>query len=157
MNAQPTAHLDAYNNAVQSAYFKILKHVKGQLAALKPDELRCTLIRTDEQIIHEFISPLAYLRLECLSYGLYAIHYGFEQVETQEYSKLTASFIRAVYYHTAVEQTKIDIEASVHTDWYITSPSELFEHIEERNKHHSFMRLKYKPQPAITKQRLAVA
>jgi hypothetical protein len=155
---KPQTSQAAYNKSVEAAYFKILKLAKQQLAAIEHEELRYSLIRKEEMIVYEFVNPLIYLRLECNSYGLYLIHYGIETFDSSnEYSKVTALFVRSIYSLTSKQSTEIDIESSVNTDWLITNCSELYSYTEDRNKHHTFMLLKYKPAAVKRKQMKAVA
>jgi len=147
-----------YNDAVQEAYFKILKQLRNQLATIEREELRYTLIRKDENIIHEFVNPLCYLRLECRSYGLFGIYYGIETFEkANEYSAITASFVRFIYKLTSKESTALNIENCVRTDWMITNASELYEYIEERQKHHTFALIKHRVTASQRKRMLSVA
>jgi hypothetical protein len=152
-----------YNEVVKQAYFAILKIAKQLLSYIERDELRYSLIREDgtntpSSIIHEFVSPLLYLRLNCNSESRYVIHYGLELFDTpNEYSKLLASFIRAIYRLTAKENTTINIECCIHTDWLITNCDELYVYIEDRNKHHTFTLIKYKVTAGQRKRLLSVA
>ncbi|MBD1364441.1 hypothetical protein IDJ77_11535 [Mucilaginibacter sp. ZT4R22] len=153
-----------YNKSVGLAYFVVLKQAKQMLSTLEPEELRYTLEREDNAtsqagaIIHELVNPLIYLRLECSNEDVLSIHFGIEQVTNQEgLSAITSKLIRLVYKHTAKEATGINIERCVKTDWLINSCSELYEYIEERNKHHTFKQIKYKVTAARRKLILAVA
>lgn len=153
-----------YNKAVQEAYFKILKETKAMLSTIPPEELRYSLVREDKPstaigaIIHEFINPLLYLRLEHHTNDLYGIHYGFEQIgNDQELSNRTASFTRSVYRLTAKEFTTVNIEACVKNDWCITQCSELYEYVEEQMKYHQFYLIKYRSATNRRKQMKAVA
>jgi hypothetical protein len=149
-----------YNEVVKQAYFTIFKAAKQLLSYIERDELRYCLIRQDEtgSIIHEFVSPLLYLRLDCGSEGHYIIHYGFELFDNPNgYAKLTASFIRYIYKLTSKEATAINIEDSVRTDWLITNCDELYAYIEERNKYHTFKLIPYKVTATKRKRLLSVA
>jgi hypothetical protein len=158
-----STNITQYNEVVKQTYFAILKAAKQLLSSIEREELRYSLIREDgtnvpNSIIHEFLSPLLYLRLNCNSEGRYVIHYGFELFDTSnEYSKLTASFTRVVYRLTAKENTTINIECSVHTDWLITNCDELYAYIEDRNKYHTFTLIKYKVTANQRKRLLSVA
>jgi hypothetical protein len=57
---------------------------------------------------------------------------------------LTSAFIRSIYRSTSVENTGINIEDCVHTDWVITNCAELYEYIADRNKHHIPRTLTYR-------------
>ena len=149
LNNDPTSL--AYNKAVKAAYFKLWKLTQQLLATIERHELRCTLQRQDRTAIafgskvHEVINPLIYLSLECNDDELLSIHFGFEQlVEDQEYSHITSRFVRLLYKLTSKDAYPIDIENCVRTDWFINSSSELYSYIEDRNKYHTFKRIKYK-------------
>jgi hypothetical protein len=153
-----------FNKIVKAAYYQILKEAKAMLATIEHEELRYSLVREDKTnnaigtIVHEFINPLLYLRLECHKNGLHGIHYGFEQIGNDpQLSNRTAFFTRSVYRLTSKELTAINIEACVHNDWCITQCSELYEYIEEQQKHHQFQLIKYKPAAMKRKQMKAVA
>lgn len=156
--------LTPYNQAVRDSYYAILKVSKQLLSGFERDELRYCYIReertnlTPDTVIHELISPLLYLRLECYPNNQFVIHYGFEtSKEPNEYSRITALFVRTVYKLTSKEITAIDIQDCVHTDWYIYQCSDLFEYIEERNKHHTFSIIKHKVTASQRKRLLSVA
>ncbi|MCC8410493.1 hypothetical protein LJ707_16240 [Mucilaginibacter sp. UR6-1] len=153
-----TPQLTAYNKAVRDSYALILKQARQMLGAIEQEELRFILEREDksakiETIIHELINPLLYLRLEHHSDDNYAIHFGFEQVSNSvELSSITTQFTRILYKQTSKDFTTVDIEGCVRTDWFINSPSAMYEYIEERGlKHHTFKQLPYKPKAAKRK------
>ncbi len=153
-----------YNKIVKEVYCAIYRNAKQLLATLEREELRYSLEREDKTtpkvgtIIHEFINPLIYLRLECHPNEVLAIHYGFEQVlAVNQYSKVTSAFVRSIYKLTSKDITTINIENAVRTDWCIKTCSEMYEYIEERNKHHTFKQIKYKPATVRRKQMQAVA
>jgi hypothetical protein len=156
--------LSAYNQAVQTAYMSILKVTKQLLAQFEQDELRFTLQRSNKTettvgtVVHEFINPLFFLRLECYEGELFGIQYGFETIHTEsEYSKAIALFTRYIYKVTSKERTKINIEDSVKTAYTIYTCFELYDYIEERNKHHTFTLIKHRVIPNQRKQMLSVA
>jgi hypothetical protein len=158
----PTSSLPAYNTAVHKAYGRILKHTKQLLASLEQEELRFTLERMERSkkphtVIHELISPLLFLRLECSSDALMTIHFGIEHVDqSPALSMVTAAFLRMLFKETSNKKDGIDIEDCVKTDWFIKSCSEMFEYVEERNRYHTLKQLKYKRTPQ-QKNVLAVA
>jgi len=162
-NLHNTLQLSPYNIAVKEAYFAILKQAQKLLSTIEQEELRFTLIRgssksTDGIIVHEFVNPLLYLRLECRSDNLFAIHYGFEQIlEDARLHNITALFTRYVYYLTSKTTTQIDIESCVKTDWCINTPSAMYEYIDEQHKYHSFKLIKYKVTAGQRKRMLSVA
>ncbi|RZK26664.1 MAG: hypothetical protein EOO43_02135 [Flavobacterium sp.] len=142
----------AYNKAVKDSYMQVLKQAKQMLGTIEQEELRYTLEREDRAnkvgtIIHEIINPLLYLRLEYHTDNVYAIHFGIEEVnQLGQLSEITTKFIRLLYKLTSCDQTNINIENSVRTDWLINNPSSMYEFIEERGcKHHTFKQLPYKP------------
>jgi len=156
--------LSPYNQAVKQAYFEILKVAKQLLSTIEHEELRYSLVRdersrtADGVIIHEFVNPLLYLRLECQPNNLFAIHYGFEQINKEcEYTDCTASFTRWIYALTSKQATTLDIEAAVKTDWCINNPSDMYEYIEEHNKSHIFQLIKHKVTASQRKRLLSVA
>lgn len=153
-----------YNKCVQKAYYAIYKNAKALLSTLEHEELRYSLEREDRTtakvgtIIHEFINPVLYLRLECHPTNSFAIHYGFEESNSfNQFAQITSAFVRSIYRLTAKDETEINIEDSVRTDYCIYSCSDAYEHIEERNKHHQFKLIKYKALAAKRKQMHAVA
>lgn len=153
-----------YNTAIQQAYFNVYKNAKQLLSTLEREELRYSLELEDKSnlevgtIVHEFINPLLYLRLEFHATNVLAIHYGFEQVlANNQYSQITSAFIRSIYKYTAKEATTINVEDAVRTDWCINTCSEMYEYMEESNKHHQFKLIKYKALAAKRKQMHAVA
>ena len=152
-----------YNKAVKAAYYKTLRKAKEMLSTVEQDELRYTLVKAGNPtstgyIVHEFINPLLYLRLEAENDSLFFIHFGVEQVQNNEHlSNITSKFIRALYNFTTKEATMVNIEMAVRTDWLLNSCSDAYEYIEERNKYHVFKRLPYKVNAAKRKQLLSVA
>ena len=153
-----------YNKVVSLAYHNILKGTKAMLATIEQEELRHSLVReelnskTTNAVIHEFVSPLLYLRLECNSEGQYVIHYGFEMINSDmQLSNRTAFFTRSVYRLTSKEITSIDIEACVSNDWCITECSALYEYVAEQMKYLQFFLIKHKPTSIRQKQMHAVA
>lgn len=128
----------AYNAAVKAAYFTTLKYARQQLATIEHEELRYSLIREDGnddkpyKIIHEFLNPLLFLRLDVNAHGDYQIHYGIETFQqSNQYTTLTAKFIRCLYKLSSHEKGKINIEGALQTDWVLTNCSEAYENIEE--------------------------
>jgi len=147
-----------YNEAVQYAYFKILKLAKQQIATIEQEELRYSLTRRNDHILHEFLNPLLYLRLECHAHGLYSIHFGIETFKSpNEYSKVTASFIRALYKLTSKDTSEVNIENCIRVDWLLTNCSEVYEHTEEHSSQHTFELIKHKVTASQRKRLLSVA
>jgi hypothetical protein len=151
-----------YNETVEKAYLLILKKTKRLIATLDHDPLRSFLERplhdaTAETIIHELVHPLFYLRLEQRLDDVYTIHFGIEQFSpADDYSDFTAQFIRMVFKYTESEESQMNIEDCVMTDWCITNCSEMYEYIVERNKHHTLITLPYKKRTPQGKRVLAV-
>jgi hypothetical protein len=143
---------ELYNNAVRHAYYKILKKAKHLLSTIEQDELRFTLERQDNKkevvgiIVHELVNPVLYLRLEHHTDNIMAIHFGIEQInQIGQLSSITTTFLRLLYSYTSKEMTAINIENAIRTDWFINSCSAAYEYIEERNKHHVFKLIPFKP------------
>jgi len=152
MKQQSNSHPEAlpFNVQVKEAYIKILKHAKQLLATIEQEELRYMLTREDKQasspgIVHELINPLLYLRLESHPDGNCSIHFGWELSPVfGSFYPITAAFVRFIYKVTMANNSLINIEDAVRTDWVITNPSELYEHVEEHNRYHTFQLIKYK-------------
>jgi hypothetical protein len=167
MNKQHTntrkVQLSAYNMEVKAAYFKVLKQTKQLLATIERHELRYTYVRNTKDnkgfitTVNELISPLLYLSLEWSVDNL-TISYGFECFNNEsEYTAITAKFVRLLYKLTSTEQTTLDIEECIDTEYVNTDCSALYEAIEDsNNKQHSFSLIAYKP-TAKRKQLKAVA
>jgi hypothetical protein len=151
-----------YNKAVKIAYYKIFKATKQLIGTIERQDIRCTLQLTESSSYHgfkhhELVSPLVYLCLEFDGERL-SIQYGFEQFsEPNHFSTLTGRFIRLLYHNTSKEQTGVDIEDCVSTNYVITACSELYEAVETGNKRHTEIVIPYKPQIAKRKQMQAVA
>lgn len=156
-NVMKLKHLNDYNSCVKDAYYKILKQSEIIIATLEEEPLRQILERSNNEvkagvIIHEFLNALVYLRLECYEENVFAIHYGYEQSDRlTKYYPVTSAFIRSVYKNTTKENTLINIEDCIRTDWVITNCAELFEYIGDRNKHHISRTIKQK---AVRKKQL---
>ncbi|MET3980407.1 hypothetical protein ABIB62_003008 [Mucilaginibacter sp. UYP25] len=156
--------LAAYNGAVKAAYHAILKIAKQLLSTVAHEELRYSLTREDKSaneagsIIHEFLTPMLYIRLDCGFDNVYSIHFGVETFDKpNEFTTLTAKFIRTIYRLTSKELTHTNIEHSVQVDWVIINCSEMYQHIEERNRHHTFKLITHKVTAKQRKQLLSVA
>jgi hypothetical protein len=166
MNTKPLHYckneLSSYNRAVKQAYFKLFTTTKNMLATIERYELRCTLIREDDAvnepgIIHQLVNPLFHLRLEHYSDGRYGIRYGFELFDQpNEYSRLTALFIRTIYKLTEQEVTGINIESCIHTEWVITTCSDMYEYIEEHGQQHHFRLIRYSTKGSRSKKPLSI-
>ena len=155
---------DSRNHCIKSAYVTIYKGVKSLISSIEEEPLRQIMERDCKTppivgtIIHELISPLLYLRLECYTNNEFGIHYGYEQgILASQFYNITSAFVRLVYKATMANETAIDIQDCVRTNWVITECSELFEYMSERNKLHTYKVLKYKPTTAKRKQLLSVA
>lgn len=134
-----------YNSIVKQVYEKLFKSALLLISYIEVKPLRGVLTRQDSPnlksgyIVHELINPLLYLRLECSTAKIYTIHYGYEQSElVSQYYPITSAFIRSIYRYTSKENTSVDIENCVQTDWIITNCAELFEYIMDRNKFHQY-------------------
>ncbi|QXV66097.1 hypothetical protein INP83_03100 [Mucilaginibacter sp. 21P] len=152
-----------YNEAVKQAYYKTLERAKAMLSTIEQEEIRYTLIRQDKlatsaYILHEFLNPLLYLRLECSSDNTLFIHFGVEQVQGKNrLNEITSKFIRLLYHYTSKAVTGVEVEDAVRTDWLLNSCSDAYEYVEERNNHHTFKQLPYKVTANKRKQLLSVA
>jgi hypothetical protein len=155
--------VDPYNKVVKSTYYQILKYAKSMLSAIEHEELRFSLVRSNKEaitgsIIHEIVNPLLYLRLEQHTNGYYSIHYGFDTCPAfRQYYHIGASFARFIYKVTMASATPINIEDAIRVDFVILNCSEMYEHLEELQKHHHFELIKYKPAVNRRKQMKAVA
>lgn len=154
-----TNHTDIlpYNKTVKEVHQSVYRKAKQLLATIEQEELRYTLERETrvikpDTVIHEFVNPLLYLRLECDRQGMLNIHWGFEEVMNDDrLSHITAMFMRALYHHTDKGTTSVNIEDAVKTNWLIKTCSEMYEYLEERNKHHTFKQIAYKAAPVKRK------
>src|SRR6185437_7294444 len=115
----------SYNAIVERVYFTILKKTKTLLANLEQEELRFTLERTNkddpaQMVVHEFVSPVLYFRLEYYKSADLVIHFGIEQIiQDESLSILTARFLRLLFRYTSKEVLGKDIERCLRTDWFI--------------------------------------
>lgn len=141
----------SYNEAVQHAYDSVLAKTKQLLASIEQEELRHVLERgprgeQPDDIFHELVSPLVYLRLECqVEKAQLAIHFGIEPAtKFPQLHAVTATFLRTLFTYTGKGYTGTDIEDCVKTDWLINVCSEMFEYLEERNKCHTFRKIPFK-------------
>ncbi|ASU36340.1 hypothetical protein [Mucilaginibacter xinganensis] len=153
----------SYNEAVRHAYDQILKKATQLLAALEQEELRYVLERTQNGseppiILHELVSPIVYLRLECVEDSKLVIHFGAEPSSPfPEVQAVTAGFLRTLFTLTGKAYTGVNVEDCVKTDWLINVCSEMFEYLEGRTKYHTFRRIPYKKRTPQRKRVLAVA
>lgn len=152
------------NRCTKQAYFRIYKEAKTLIASIESEPLRQILERADKQIdergtkIHELISCILYISLECNLIGEYIINYGWDMnIKSSNYYDLTSAFLRFVYKFTMSDATSINIEDSISTEYVITDCSELFEYMIDCNKHHTLSTVKYKPLISKRKQLKAVA
>ncbi|OKS85672.1 hypothetical protein [Mucilaginibacter polytrichastri] len=142
-----------YNECVKAAYFEVLKQTTSLLATLPDDPHRYSLIREDKlpiiegTIVHEFINPLLYMRLECHKDDKLAINFGCDsQPGFMEYEPLAGTFLRILYKVTMAINTAINIEDCIKTDYIVTECSEFYEFLEEGGlKNHTFHLIKHKP------------
>jgi hypothetical protein len=153
-----------YNQAVRTAYFKIIKQVKQLISTIDEEPLRGILERQDKPkssggyIVHEMLNAVLYIRLESINGSIFNIHYGYEQTDRfTKYYPITSAFIRLIYKYTSKENTGINIEDCIHTDWVVTNCAELFEYIGDRNKYHTYRNIKFRKPTAKKKVSLKVA
>jgi hypothetical protein len=155
--------LTARNQLVLAAYQQILKFTKQLLSNIEDEQTRHSLIREDRlpikagTIVHEFINPMFYLRLECYADNQLGIHYGIQATPGfLESNSMTTAFVRTIYKVTMDTNTTINIEDCILADYMIIECSELFEYIEERQKsNHTLGVIPYKPK--AVKRKLAKA
>jgi hypothetical protein len=108
---------------------------------------------------HQLISPVLYLALSTDDDGdRYCIQFGFEQFsERNEYTPLTAKFIRMLHKYTSKEQNEVNIEDCIYSPYLMTTCSDLYEATEDSNKRYPVKVIPYKPHAVKRKQMKAVA
>lgn len=142
-----------YNECVHRAYKLIHLWAIAALATVEDDALRGTLIREDPlpvvpgKIVHEMVSPLLYLRLECYQDGNLYIRFGYEpSSKYSSYYPLMASFVRMLYKLTSKKASQVNIEEAVRITHIQTDCAELFDYMQEVvSRHHRFEQIAYKP------------
>jgi hypothetical protein len=162
MNRTLKTDLTSYNSLVKSTYFKLLNRTRQLLSTLDNPDLRGTLCKHQTPkrlhvftVVHEFVSPICYLALQCDGGQRLSIHFGFEQVGIEEdYSIITGPFMRMLYTLTSKEQTAINIEDCISTDYVFTHCIDLFTSIATA-KSHTFKQLTYRPTVKIKRLRAA--
>ena len=119
-----------YNLQVLQVYKRLLRKAVALIASLPTNNIHCAFVRLENAfepgLIHEFISPVLYLRLDCDRNGKLAIHYGYEQ--SLAFSHLyptTSSFIRLVYKLT-MASVHINIEDCIRSDYVIYECANLY-------------------------------
>lgn len=158
-----TEALAIYDDVVEQAYYRIVKKAKQLLSTIEQERFRCYLECTHPSdfkasiLIHEIVSPLLYLRLDCDTTSGLTIRFGIEPETNSDFlNAVTALFLRKVFEYTSRRETGTNIENCVRTDWFINSCSEMYEYIELRNKHHTLNQVKYRPAVSRKKQVLSV-
>ncbi|WP_374950246.1 hypothetical protein [Mucilaginibacter sp.] len=153
-----------YNKAVKAAYYKILRAAQNLLATIERHDLRCTIHLRDKTLLnrleqHQLISPLLYLALYAEEDGeRYCIQFGFEQFSNRnEFTLITAKFMRLVHKYTAKENAAVDIESCIYSPHLMNTCSELYEAIEDSKMNYPVAIIPYKPHAIKRKQMLAVA
>lgn len=156
--------LSPYNKAVHNSFGKLLSETFKLLATVERYELRCYLYRENRSDISfgskvfELISPLLYLSLECEDGELLSIHFGFELLQgDSQYTPIISRFVRMLYTFTAKENTAVNIEDSINTNYVIYDCSALYETVEDRMRHHTLKVIPYKTAVAKRKAMMAVA
>jgi hypothetical protein len=156
--------LSPYNKAVHNSFGRLLSETFKLLATVERHELRCYLYREDKSDIafgskvFKLISPLLYLSLECEDGKLLCIHFGFELLQgDSQYSPIISRFVRMLYTFTAKENTAVNIEDSINTNYVIYDCSALYETVEDRMRHHTLKVIPYKSSANRRKQMQAVA
>ena len=127
-----------YNTCVTRTYFKLLRATIDLLGTIDSDALRGTLSREDDAPIdfglkvHQFVSPMVYLSLQCDDSETLTIHFGFEKMGGEdEFSYVTSRFLRLLYKFTDVKRTRINIEDCVVTDYIETECMATYQAVEE--------------------------
>jgi hypothetical protein len=162
LNNEFSAH-HSYNVTVQQSFKTILKYTKQLLSQVKDEGLRLYYERIRKEvypntILHEMISPLLYLRLECNVRGKCTIHFGIESIrDHEELQLITGKFLRYIFFCTAALHTTENIEDCVNTDWFIAICTELFEYINMDQKYHILKKVPYKAPSTKAKGLLSVA
>ena len=156
--------LSPFNKSVHDSFARLLDATFKLLATIERHELRCYMFRADnsnivfDSKVYELISPLLYLSLESQDGEELSIHFGFELLNgNSEYSHITSRFVRMLYSFTAKENTAIDIERCINTEYVIYDCSALYETVEDRMRHHTLKVIPYKPANAKRKAMMAVA
>jgi hypothetical protein len=151
MTVKTQTQLAAYNEVVKVAYFKILEATQKLISSVDDEELRYTLHRVDETTIafgskvHEFISPIIHLTLECNDGEQLSIHHTCRSIdEDYECPHLFARILRVVYRVTSAENTIIDIENCLELDCKTPVSMLLFKAILRDNDIYVFQTLPYK-------------
>jgi len=142
--------LTAYNEAVHAAYSRIFTTTKQLLATLERNDLRLIMERNwnpnlPDTIVHEVIAPILFLRLSVDETTRYCIHFGIEQSDDCEVIEVTGSFMRKLFTETAKRRKSIVIEQALCTDWFISNCSEMYEHMDEHSRYHTYSMLPYHP------------
>jgi len=143
--------LSPYNTCVTRTYFKLLRATIDLLATIDSDELRRALVCGDNQPItfgvkvHQLVSPIVYLSLQCDDSETLTIHFGFEKLGGEDQiSYISSRFLRLLYKLTDANRTSINIEKSVVTDYVETDCMSLYEAVEE-SQLYSYRAIPYKP------------
>ena len=164
-NTIQPAQVPQHNQAIKTAYFKILKDTLQLLGTLEEEALRCSFIRNIPRknspidVQHEIISPIIYLSLQKDTNDKLRIQFGFEMMDyNREVAQVTSGFLRLLYKFTGIDNTPVDIESCVDTGHVFTDCSSIYEQIESRHHHaHTFKQIPYKAMGAKRKQHLRVA
>jgi hypothetical protein len=121
MNQQPTtSKIAAYNEAVKSAYFKIVGLTEELIATIDDDRLRSIIYQVDENEeivlftkVHQLISPLCYLSLTCEDGQRLSISYTYGMLNDDDHSSFYRQFVRNIYELTAPFNTTVNISDCV--------------------------------------------
>ena len=144
--------LNAYNQEVKTAYFKLLKHTMLLTAKLENSEHRVTLQHSSSSKVigygtklHELITPIFYLALECEGSKKLCIHFGFEQLGVNEdYSAVTRPFLRILHNLTAKRFTVVNIEDCINVDYIMFRCKELYEAVSKSNHDYIIKQIPYR-------------
>jgi hypothetical protein len=146
------SELLTYNECVHRAYKLIHLWATASIATIEEDLLRATLIREDPlpikegSIIHEFVSPILYLRLECYHGQGYGIRFGYEPSPSySKYYPMMAAFVRMIYKLTSKKASQVNIEMAVRIHHIQVDCAELFDYLQEVcSRYHRYEVVPYK-------------
>ena len=127
-----------YNECVHRAYKLIHRWAVAAISTIEEEAFRGTLIREDAlpiregSIVHEMVSPILYLRLECYAGGEYGIRFGYEPSPSfGKYYPIMASFVRMVYKLTNKRASQVDMERCVRIYHIQTDCADLYHYMAE--------------------------
>ncbi|WP_462265125.1 hypothetical protein [Mucilaginibacter sp.] len=154
LKAEPIQQTEqlTYNECVHRTYKLILLWATAAIATIDDDKLRGTLIRedalpiTEGSIIHELISPILYLRLECYAGNEYGIRFGYEPSPSYgQYYPIMAAFVRMIYKLTSKKASQVNIENAVRIYHIQVDCADLYDWMQEIvSRYHRHEQIPYK-------------